>query len=91
MARWTDVTRRAGAIAWIDEQSARIGARRTGGIEQPHVRPCSWRVTRLSAGSGDPGEERDLHFLRAEPAVLTVEVLYEAAGLVPVDRLAVAW
>ena len=39
--------------------------------------------------SGDPGDERDLHLLRAEAAVLAVELLHEAAGLVPVHRLSV--
>src|SRR4029079_6907620 len=40
--------------------------------------------------SGNPGDERDLHLLRAQAAVLAVELLHEAARLVPVHRPAVA-
>src|SRR5439155_19329650 len=61
----------------------------------PPLRSRRSPAPRLSArgptgGSGDPGEEGYLHLLRAQPAVLPVQVLNEAARLVPEDRFAIA-
>jgi hypothetical protein len=55
-------------------------------VPSEEVRPSS---EPRRGGSGDPREQWDLHLLRAEPAMLAVETLHEAAGLVPEDRLAV--
>ena len=38
---WLDAEWQAEALAWIDEQLARLGRQRTGPVEQPHVRPWS--------------------------------------------------
>ena len=41
MADWTDAGWLADVHAWIDEGVGELGARRTGPIEQPHLRPWS--------------------------------------------------
>jgi hypothetical protein len=41
VADWTDAAWLAEAHAWIDEGVGELGARRTGPIEQPHLRPWS--------------------------------------------------
>ena len=41
LADWTTLAWRDGAVAWIDENLAQLGRRRSGPVEQPHVRPWS--------------------------------------------------
>jgi hypothetical protein len=48
---WLDATWQVEAIAWIDEQLARLGRKRIGGLEQPHVRPWS-TVMRVPTTAG---------------------------------------
>ncbi len=38
---WLEPTWQAEAISWVDEQLDRLGRRRVGAVEQPHVRPWS--------------------------------------------------
>ena len=41
VAAWASPAWRAAAVTWIDERLAAAGLRRTGDVEQPHVRPWS--------------------------------------------------
>jgi hypothetical protein len=36
---WSSVAWRQQAVSWLDEQLAAVGGRRTGDVEQPHLRP----------------------------------------------------
>jgi hypothetical protein len=71
MPRWTGETWRAGALGWIDEQLERIGARRTGGIEQPHVRPWSTAL-RVPTNEGDLWFKASIPVLSHDAAVVSL-------------------
>jgi Phosphotransferase enzyme family len=49
---WRDPAWVAGAHAWIEQQTARLGLIRTGVIEQPHIYPWS-TVMRVPTAQGD--------------------------------------
>jgi hypothetical protein len=40
-SRWLDPGWRATALAWVEEELARLGRHLTGPVEQPHIRPWS--------------------------------------------------
>jgi hypothetical protein len=40
-SRWLDPGWRTTALAWVDEEMARLGRRVIGAVEQPHIRPWS--------------------------------------------------
>ena len=40
-SRWLDPDWRATALAWVEEELARLGRRVSGPVEQPHIRPWS--------------------------------------------------
>ena len=57
------------AHAWIESALARLGLRRTGGIEQPHVYPWS-TVMRVPTEAGDVWFKANDHSLRHEAGLL---------------------
>ena len=81
MIDWTDHDWLAEAHVWIDEAIGALGARRTGPIEQPHVRPWSTAM-RAPTTDGDLWFKANAPPLRYEASV--VQVLSEARpDLVP--------
>ena len=68
-ARWQDPSWVAEAHAWIESALARLGYRRTGGIEQPHVYPWS-TVMRVPTEAGDVWFKANDHSLRHEAGLL---------------------
>jgi hypothetical protein len=78
---WTDRAWLAEAHRWIDEVIGALGARRTGPIEQPHVRPWSTAM-RAPTTDGDLWFKANAELLRYEASV--VRLLSEARpDLVP--------
>ena len=75
--RWIPALRRSAADA--SRSPASEGT-------QGQTRNSGWLFRLLPAR--DPADERDLHLVGREPAVLAEEVLLEATGLEPVGRLA---
>lgn len=67
--RWQDADWLAGAHAWIDDETARLGLRRTGDIEQPHVYPWS-TVLRVPTGQGTVWFKANADALRHEAALV---------------------
>jgi hypothetical protein len=51
VAVWSSAAWRASAVSWVDEQLAAAGRRRTGEVEQPHLRPWA-TVLRVPTGDG---------------------------------------
>jgi hypothetical protein len=68
---WTDLDWQAEVLTWIDQQVARLGRRRTGPAEQPHVRPWSTVLAvPTSAGivwfkAAGPGTAYEMRLLEA--------------------------
>ena len=68
-ARWQDPSWVEDAHAWIESALARLGLRRTGGIEQPHVYPWS-TVMRVPTETGDVWFKANDDSLRHEAGLL---------------------
>lgn len=68
-ARWQDPSWLAEARLWIESALARLGLRRTGGIEQPHVYPWS-TVMRVPTEAGDVWFKANDDSLRHEAGLL---------------------
>ena len=68
-ARWQDPSWVDDAHAWIESALARLGLRRTGGIEQPHVYPWS-TVMRVPTETGDVWFKANDDSLRHEAGLL---------------------
>ena len=68
-ARWQDPSWVEDAHAWIESVLARLGLRRTGGIEQPHVYPWS-TVMRVPTETGDVWFKANDDSLRHEAGLL---------------------
>ncbi len=68
-ARWEDPRFLAEAHAWIDGELARLGLRRAGGIEQPHVYPWS-TVLRVPTDGGDVWFKANADGLRYEAGLV---------------------
>jgi len=49
---WASEAWRASAVAWLDEQLSRVGMKRTGEVEQPHLRP--WATVLRAPTTGLP-------------------------------------
>ena len=70
-ARWLDPAWRATALAWVEEQLARLGLAITGAIEQPHLRPWSTALSvptnkgRVWFKAGGPGNRYEAALLEA--------------------------
>ena len=71
MIDWTDRDWILEAHAWIDEVIGALGARRTGPIEQPHVRPWSTAM-RAPTTDGDLWFKANAPPLRYEASVVQV-------------------
>lgn len=87
MHPWTDPTWLAEAHAWIEKRLADVDARRTGAIEQPHVRPWS-TVMRVPTADSDLWFKANAPVLAYEAGV--VEILARerpdaVPGVVAVD------
>jgi Phosphotransferase enzyme family len=67
--RWQDPSWLAEAHAWIESALARLGLRRTGGIEQPHIYPWS-TVMRVPTQAGDVWFKANDDSLRHEAGLL---------------------
>jgi len=67
--RWLDPDWLGGAHAWIESELARLGMRRTAGIEQPHVYPWS-TVLRVPTETGDVWFKANHDALRHEAGLL---------------------
>jgi hypothetical protein len=68
MNRWTDPDWLASAYTWIGSQLDRLDLRRTGDIEQPHVRVWS-TVLRVPTDSGTVWFKANMDELRQEAAI----------------------
>jgi hypothetical protein len=68
---WTDPAWLAEAHAWIDDGVGELGARRTGPIEQPHVRPWSTAM-RVPTSAGDLWFKANAPLLRYEASVVQI-------------------
>jgi hypothetical protein len=69
--RWTDPHWLAAAHEWIESELAKAGLRRTGAIEQPHVR--SWStVLRVPTPAGDTWFKANTEALRYEAGLVTL-------------------
>lgn len=79
--RWQDPDWLATACAWTEAQLARLGRRRTGDVEQPHVRPWS-TVMRIPTDAGDVWFKANDDTLRHEERVAAL-VSARAPELVP--------
>ena len=71
MSVWTSPQWLAEAHAWIREQLEALDVRRTGGIEQPHVRPWS-TVMRVPTTGGDLWFKANIPALAYEAGVVGV-------------------
>ncbi len=69
--RWTDPAWLAGALAWTDDRLAEVGRPRTGGVEQPHVRPWG-TVLRVPTADGPVWFKAPADDLRHEAGVHAV-------------------
>ena len=69
MPDWTDRNWLGEAHAWIDEGIAGLGARRTGVIEQPHVRPWSTAM-RVPTTAGELWFKANIPLLAYEARVV---------------------
>ncbi len=70
-APWRDPVWLAGAHAWIDEQTGRLGLVRAGEIEQPHVYPWS-TVLRVPTVAGDVWFKANTTELQHEAALVSL-------------------
>jgi hypothetical protein len=70
-APWRDPLWLAGAHEWIEREVARLGLRRTGEIDQPHVYPWS-TVLRAPTEGGDVWFKANHEPLRHEAALVTL-------------------
>jgi Phosphotransferase enzyme family len=68
---WRDPAWIAGAHAWIEEQTARLGLARTGAIEQPHIYPWS-TVMRVPTAEGDVWFKANTGQLQHEAALVSL-------------------
>jgi hypothetical protein len=69
--RWEDPAWLESARTWTEAQLARLGMRRTGDFEQPHVRPWS-TVMRIPTDAGDVWFKANDDTLRHEERVTTL-------------------
>jgi hypothetical protein len=67
--RWRDPSWLTGAHGWIDSELARLGLRRTAGIEQPHVYPWS-TVLRVPTEAGNVWFKANAESMRHEAALV---------------------
>jgi hypothetical protein len=70
-APWRDPAWIAGAHAWIEEQTDRLGLARTGAIEQPHIYPWS-TVMRVPTAEGDVWFKANTGQLQHEAALVSL-------------------
>jgi hypothetical protein len=70
-SQWRDPLWLAGAQEWIEGELARLGLRRDGEIEQPHVYPWS-TVLRVPTAEGDLWFKANDVSLRHEAALVTI-------------------
>ena len=70
-SRWQDPLWLAGAYEWVEGELARLGLRRIGEIEQPHVYPWS-TVLRVPTSRGDVWFKANEDSLRHEAALVTL-------------------
>jgi hypothetical protein len=70
-SRWRDPVWLAGAHDWIEGELTRVGLRRTGELEQPHVYPWS-TVLRVPTAQGDVWFKANDDSLRHEAALVTL-------------------
>jgi hypothetical protein len=70
-SRWEDPAWLAQAYEWIEGELARLGLRRTGEIEQPHVYPWS-TVLRVPTDVGDVWFKANADALQHEAALVTL-------------------
>jgi aminoglycoside phosphotransferase (APT) family kinase protein len=68
---WRDRAWIAGAHAWIEEQTGRLGLDRTGAIEQPHIYPWS-TVMRVPTAQGDVWFKANTEQLQYEAALVSL-------------------
>lgn len=68
---WEDSSWLAGACEWVEGELARLGLRRTGEIEQPHIYPWS-TVLRVPTADGDVWFKANQDALRHEAALVTL-------------------
>lgn len=71
MFDWTARAWLAEAHEWIEQRLAGLGARRTGPIEQPHVRPWSTAM-RVPTSAGDLWFKANAPLLRYEASVVQI-------------------
>ena len=71
MVDWTARAWLAEAHEWIEQRLAGLGARRTGPIEQPHVRPWSTAM-RVPTSAGDLWFKANAPLLRYEASVVQI-------------------
>ena len=69
--RWQDPAWLESACTWTEAQLARLGMRRTGDVEQPHVRPWS-TVMRIPTDAGDVWFKANDDTLRHEERVASL-------------------
>ena len=81
-ARWEDPAWLAQAREWIEDELARLGLRRTGGIEQPHVYPWS-TVLRVPTDGGPVWFKANTESLRYEAALVAVHAERRRDGVPP--------
>jgi len=77
---WASPAWRAQAVAWLDKQLAVAGSRRTGAVEQPHLRPWS---TVLTA----PTSHGRVWMKACEPGTAFEVGLYGVLALVAPERV----
>jgi hypothetical protein len=76
---WATAAWRELAVSWLDEQLAVIGSRRTGEVEQPHLRPWA-TVLKVPTASGT------VWFKACGPATAFEVGLYELIGQVSPEQ-----
>ncbi len=76
---WATAAWRELAVSWLDEQLAAIGSRRTGEVEQPHLRPWA-TVLKVPTASGT------VWFKACGPATAFEVGLYELIGKVSPEQ-----